>query len=432
VGDLAVTLLNPDLVRLGLLLTFLALVGLWAHAGRRRRLAEFLGGRRAVDRLSPSDLFRLRIERILLLGVGGVAAALAAGEPRVTASLVDSEPLGPPPKDVVIAIDVSASMQASDVPPTRLARAVQVAEGLMDELGEEHRVGLLLFAGTGYPLAPPTHDHEALRFILSGIVPTIASAQDPGSLISVGLREGMVLLGHVPAEGGEAAEDIGGASQPSATDSATAQPEGDSVAGGPAAGSPTGVGTDRGPVERIGEDILVIIGDGEAGEPEEVVAAATAAAEEAGIAVHTIGVGSSSGSGMMMPEGRYQLGGAIVDESGVRAVSHLETARLREIAASGGGTYVDGNDVSGLAELGSSLRDPGPGPDLDAPEALPFWVRHDVVLALGAVALSFVFLESLLDALSLGLPSRRKRNWASRGPGVAARRWPPRGVEEVG
>ena len=404
------TLLNPDLLQIGLVLTFLALVGLWAHAGRRRRLAEFLGGRRAVDRLSPSDLLRLRIERIVLLTLGGVAAALAAAEPRVTASLIDTAPAGPPPKDVVIAIDVSASMQAGDVPPTRLARAVEVGQGLMEAIGDEHRVGLLLYAGTGYPIAPPTHDHGAMRFILSGVVSTIASAQDPGSLLSVGLSEGVALLQHVPVEEGEAA----------ALDSASVtagNPDtgADSLVASPSAPAPAG--TESAPASpapgRIGERILVIIGDGEAGEPEEAVQEALAAAAEAGVTVHTIGVGTTGGSGMLMPAGRYQLGGAIVDETGVRAVSHLEEARLRGVASSGGGTYVGANDVSGLAQLGSALGDPGAPDQVATPEALPFWVQYDLVLALGIAALSFIFLESVLDALALGFPSRRK--WATRG-----------------
>jgi Ca-activated chloride channel family protein len=411
------TFLHPDLLRIGLVLTLLAMVGLWAHAGRRRRLAEFLGGRRAVDRLSPSNLLRLRVERMLLLGLGGIAAALAAAEARMTASLVDTEPPGPPPKDVVIAIDVSASMQAVDVPPTRLGRAVDVARELMDELGDEHRVGLLLYAGAGYPLAPPTHDHEALRFLLSGVVPTIASAQDPGSLISVGLKEGVALLEHVPAQGGEAPEEPTDDSEPLGGDPAARGPVPDSVARGeeltPAAGAdPAATAPAPG---LVGERILVLIGDGEAGEPDDVVAEAMAAAEEAGVTVHTIGVGTAAGAGMFMPEGRYQLGGAIVDARGVRAVSRLQGARLREVAGWGGGTYVDANDVSGLTRLRSALRDPGTSARVDAAEALPFWVRHDLVLSLGAVALAFVFLESLLDALTIGLPSRRKGAFRSGG-----------------
>ena len=410
------TLLNPELLQIGLGFTFLALVGLWAHAGRRRRLAEFLGGRRAVDRLSPSDLLRLRVERIVLLAIGGVAAALAAAEPRVTASLLDTEPQGPLPKDVVIAIDVSASMQAGDVPPTRLARAVEVGQGLIDAIGEEHRVGLLLYAGTGYPIAPPTHDHEAMRFILSGVVSTIASAQDPGSLLSVGLNEGLALLQHVPVEEGEAA---------AMSDSASTTGDGlgvtspDSLSAGPAVAAPFDappVETDPAAAplipERVGERILVIIGDGEAGEPEEAVEDAMAAAAEAGITVHTIGVGTTGGSGMMMPAGRYQLGGAITDGSGVRAVSHLEEARLRGVAGTGRGTYVGANDVSGLAQLGSALGEPSTPDEVTTPEALPFWEQYDLVLALGIAALSFIFLESVLDALSLGFPSRRK--WAAR------------------
>jgi Ca-activated chloride channel family protein len=162
----------------------------------------------------------------------------------------------------------------------------------------------------------------------------------------------------------------------------------------------------------VGKRILVLIGDGEAGEPEDVVAEAVAAAEEAGVTVHTIGVGTAAGAGMLMPEGRYQLGGPVVDERGQRAVSHLQEARLRDIAGSSGGIYVDANDATGLTRLGGALRDPGPAAEIGQPDAPPFWVRYDLVLVLGAASLCFVVLESLLDALSLGVHSSRK--WASR------------------
>ena len=151
------TFIDPASLQIGLALTALILMGLWSPRGRRRRLAEFLGGPRAVERVSRSNLYRLRLERVLLLGGAGLAIAMASAEPRWIMA-PDQEP---PTKNVIIALDVSASMQATDVSPTRLARGVEVASDLVAAL-EAHRVGLLLFAGTGYPLAPPTYDHDAI------------------------------------------------------------------------------------------------------------------------------------------------------------------------------------------------------------------------------------------------------------------------------
>ena len=135
---------DPSLLWLGGALTALTLLGIWSHGRRRRKLAEFLGGRRALVRLSRSDLSGLRVGRALLLGLSGLCLAVAAAEPRA----IESPAPEPPPVDrLILALDVSASMQATDVQPTRLSRSVEVARELLAEI-EEQEVGLLVFAGT--------------------------------------------------------------------------------------------------------------------------------------------------------------------------------------------------------------------------------------------------------------------------------------------
>ncbi len=395
------TLLNPTFLQIGLGLTVLVLAGFWGHAGRRRKLAQFLGGRRAVDRLSPSDLLRVRVERLLLLVIGGLAAALASAEPRRSAALLEPEPSALPLKEVVLAIDVSASMQTSDVVPTRLAEAVEVARGLIDGLGE-HRVGLLLFAGVGYPIAPPTHDHEALHFLLSGVLPTIASAQDPGTLLSVAIREGVTLLDRAPGSAMGGAEDglaldSSGASG-SATDTTRALSADDIP--GPAGGRPAP------------GRILVLIGDGEAGEPSDAVDQAVAAARDAGVAIHTVGIGTEIGGRMTMPEGRYQLGGAIVDQNGAPATSRLQEPRLREVASLGGGRYAGAGDVVGLQQLRRALQEPEVAPEAPTDDVAPFWARYDLAAMLGTVALSLLLFESLLGVFTIRRVPRRARRVA--------------------
>ena len=354
------TFLDPSLLQLGVGLTALVLVGLWSHAGRRRRLADFLGGRRAVDRLSRSDLYRLRSERALLLGLGGLAVAVSAAEPRWRESV---DP-GPQVKEVILALDVSASMQATDVSPTRLARAVDVAGELLTAL-EDHEVGLLLFAGTAYPLAPPTHDHDALRFLLGGLTPTIASAHDPGTLVSVGIEEGMALL--------ERQGLVADVEEEVPADDAHTTP------------------TPR------GERLIVLIGDGETGEDDETLSSAIEMAQEAGVGLHAIGVGTDEGAGMIMPSGTYQLGGPVVDASRARATSRLQEALLQEVADAGDGQYAHADSDGPFRALQAELRDPDISPEPSAADAGPAWARYDVPFVLGLLALALVLTESLLD-----------------------------------
>ena len=360
-GAHPMTLMDPWFLEVGVALTLLLLLGLRSHARRRRRLADFIGGQRAVGRLSRSDLSGVRIERMFLLGIGGLALAVAAAEPHWSGSA----DLEPPVKSVVLAIDVSASMQAADVQPTRLAQAVEVAGELLDAL-QDHRVGLLLFSGTGYAIAPPTHDHVALRFFLEGVSPTIASAYDPGSLLSVGIEDGVALLERGASPLAEA---------------------GFSVVGGSTA------------VEREGEQLIVLISDGESGENEEVVSRAVQMAVGAGIGIHAVGVGTERSVGMIMPAGAYQIGGPVVDATGAEGTSRIEEEPLRRVATAAGGRYTNAGSGAGLRALRAELGETGSIQAQDVAEVPPWWAGYDLPFVLGVGALLLIVLESLLDVI---------------------------------
>jgi Ca-activated chloride channel homolog len=339
------TLGNPFYLRVGAALLLIVVLGMWRHAHRRRALAESLGGRSAAGRLSAANLYRWRVERGILVGVAAMALAAAAAGPAWNVA-----PPEPPPepaiRNVIVAIDVSASMQASDVEPNRLAGATAAAADIISAL-ENDRVGLLLFAGTPYPLAPPTSDHEAVRYLLGGVTPTIASAHDPGSLPSVAIGEAMAMLERWAAERDERA--------------------------------------------------IVLISDGEAGEPASASEEAARAAAEAGVQVHTIGVGTAAGAGMVMPEAPYQLGGRIVGENGGPAVSRLREENLTRAATAGGGSYAALDDASAMNRLLEAIAAPSvlaaPTPEPDA----PVWLRLDPVVWLTSASLLLLFVESLLD-----------------------------------
>lgn len=379
---------DSSFLGIGAALTALVLVGLWSHARRRRLLAHFLGGRTAMRRFARSDLQRFGLRRAALLAVAGAALTVAMAEPRW-----ENAPLPPPPpvKRVMLAVDVSASMQAEDASPTtRLGAAAEAARQVLDSLAG-HEVGLLLYAGTAYPLAPPTLDHDAIRFLLSGVTPRVASAQDPGTLLSVAIRESVAMLDRSFTSPTDPVQDA---------DAATGAGDAPGIDGGPAGGStaagasaaPAGTAPDTAPPP--GERIVVLIGDGDVGERDDSVRAAAAEATAAGVSLHAIAVGTTAGAGMVMPAGTYQLGGRVVDASGRPGATRLREDLLREVAATGGGRYAHVEVPAEVSAVQMALADLGPEPEpvTDAPA----WASYDVPFVLGALALALVVLDSLL------------------------------------
>lgn len=346
------TLTDPIFVQLGIGMAILAVVGVWAHTTRRRALVAFLGGDVAAHRLTGVRLSRTPWERIFLLVTAILAASIAAAEPQWV--IPPEDPPLVEVNSVVVALDVSASMQSGDAEPTRLARGVEISMALLDGLAQE-RVGILLFAGTGYPLAPPTEDHEALRYLLSGVVPTIASAHDPGTLMTEAIESALDLFG----------------------------PQWD----------------------REGDRFIVLIGDGESNDAEETIQVAAAAADR-GVRIFTVGVGTGEGSGMVMPAAPYQLGGVVVDEEGRPVTSRLQESSLTRVAELGGGSYRSADDQAGISDLVQTLSgaDPSETPSSDDPR-----VPVDIGAWLAAAALLFLSLEGLLDVRIRGRLERRLR-----------------------
>jgi len=98
---------------------------------------------------------------LALLALAVLCVALA--RPHAT-SLVPKERA-----TVILVLDVSGSMQAGDVRPTRLAAAQQAVRGFLDRVPPQVRIGLIAFSGDAQVAAPPTTDRGLLRQSLDGI-----------------------------------------------------------------------------------------------------------------------------------------------------------------------------------------------------------------------------------------------------------------------
>lgn len=185
-------------------------------------------------------------------------------------------------RDVILAVDVSRSMLATDTAPTRLGRAKLISQDLLDLLRGD-RVGLIAFAGSAFLQAPLTMDKGAvltsIRDLDSNTIPK------GGTDIAAAIRMAIAAFGK-------------------------------------------GEGATR---------ALVLMTDGE--DLEQSALEAAKQAEAAGIRIFTIGFGSVNGS--LIPirteEGRNDF---VRDESGNPVNSKLDVSRLTEIAQSTGGFYL--------------------------------------------------------------------------------------------
>jgi Ca-activated chloride channel homolog len=163
---------------------------------------------------------------------------------------------------VLLVMDVSGSMNATDVRPSRLVAAKEAAKSFLDQLPRSFRVGLVSFAGSAQVLTPPTNDRAPVRAAVDSLRADGGTAM--GDAIERALQVG--------------------------------RPAGGDPAGAPAAsGSPSPT-----PVPPADEDpapsVILLLSDGanSTGRTEPLQAAA--AAGQAGVPVYTIALGTPTGT----------------------------------------------------------------------------------------------------------------------------------------
>jgi Ca-activated chloride channel family protein len=195
--------------------------------------------------------------------------------------------------DIIIAIDVSNSMRAEDIKPSRLERSKQAVSRLIDRL-QGDRIGIVVFAGDAYMQLPITTDYGAAKLFLSSVETDMVPKQ--GTAI--------------------------GAAIEMATQSFTDTTKKHSA--------------------------IVIITDGENHEDDAIGAAKKAA--EQGIKVYTIGMGSPDGA----PIPQFSNGARVgyrKDQNGQTIITKLDAAGLTDIADAGHGRFIratnsdDGLDI---------------------------------------------------------------------------------------
>jgi Ca-activated chloride channel family protein len=170
-----------------LALPLLALLEWRVVRGAARRLDRLVGSR-APHPLLEHRLPGSRRTGFLLRGLALACLVLGAAGPEWGEELVRRSASG---SDVVFVIDVSASMDARDVPPSRIEEARREALSVLERLGGS-RVGVVVFAGDAVRLCPLTLDRGAVRLVIESL--SSGTVSEPGTDLGKGLRAASKLM----------------------------------------------------------------------------------------------------------------------------------------------------------------------------------------------------------------------------------------------
>jgi Ca-activated chloride channel family protein len=145
---------------------------------RRRIVVRFSTLEPLKEALGPRQSLRRHVPPLLLL-LGAMVALLAVARPTATVTLPSDQ------RTIVMAIDVSLSMRAKDVEPSRIEAAKSAAKAFVQKQPQDTRIGIVTFAGTANLVQPPTNDREALIAAIDRFTLQRATALGSGLLVAL-------------------------------------------------------------------------------------------------------------------------------------------------------------------------------------------------------------------------------------------------------
>ena len=273
----------------------LAVLFLIELAWRNRALQRFASAG-TLARMVPGNSSVRVLLRFLLFRHGLSFLVVAAAGPQFGTKYEEVKSEG---IDLVVAMDVSNSMDCEDLRPSRIEAARRALSQLIDKMRGD-RLGIVVFAGEAFVQLPITNDRSAAKLFLGTVGTNSVGTQ--GTAIGAAI---------------ELAKESFDADSP-------------------------------------GSKAIIVITDGENHEDDAEGAARDAAA--AGIVVHTVGMGTPEG-GPLPVKRNGQVIGFRKDGAGNTVVSRLDESMLQRIAAEGNGAYVRATAAStGIEALVADLR----------------------------------------------------------------------------
>ncbi len=267
----------------------LLMLFLLARYYRKRAIRKF-GDLPVMQRLIPEYSAIRPVIKATLILLGTLFLILGIANPQMGNKLETVKREG---VEIMIALDISNSMMAEDIKPNRLEQA-KLAIGQLIKRLKNDKLGLVVFAGQAYVQLPLTTDYSAARMFLNGVNTNTIPVQ------------------------------------------------------GTAIGAAIELSLESFDPDTEGNKALVIISDGENHEDDAVELAQQA--QEQGIQVHTIGIGSAEGVPIPVYN-RYGQKDFRRDREGNVVITKLNEQMMQQIAAGGGGTFVKATNVTAALKL---------------------------------------------------------------------------------
>ncbi|WP_315396670.1 VWA domain-containing protein [Hoylesella nanceiensis] len=271
---------NPIYLWLLLIIPILIILKIMMWYVQRKKLSR-IGNPTLLKELMP-DVSRFRPwVKFLLLITALSSLILTLARPQFGSKISHEKRNG---IEAIIALDISNSMLAQDVQPSRLDKSKLMIENLINSFIND-KIGLVVFAGEAYVQLPITSDYVSAKMFLSDITPNLISAQ--GTDIARAIRVSL---------------------------SSFTQQKG------------------------VGKAIILIT-DGE--DNEGGALEAVKEAKEKGVNVFILGVGDSKGAPIPLGNGEY-----LKDNHGQTVMTALNENMCKEIAQAGSGTYIHIDNTS--------------------------------------------------------------------------------------
>ena len=266
---------NPLYLYFLIAIPVLALLFYYSEYRRRKRIRKYGDPALLKELMIDVSWWRPQI-KIWLALLALASLIIAAARPQFGTKIDTTERNG---IEAIIAMDVSNSMLANDVRPSRLEKSKMLVSNMVDEMTND-KVGLVVYAGQAFVQLPITNDYVSAKMFLEGIDPSMINMQGTDIAAAIDL----------------AAKSF----------------------------------TQKKDVSRA----IFLITDGEDNEGGAVEAAKSAAKQ--GIHIYVLGVGSPEGAHVPIP-GTNQY---FIDEQGNPIVSHLSEEMCRQISRAGNGAYI--------------------------------------------------------------------------------------------